>query len=132
MKAPARACLKCGKFHWGDCSQRDLAALSSSASDTDGVAAPQKRTPAVRSDSRSGPEGGRVNVRERPMREPPERGLAPQAEAVDVTAGETAPTFEGKGTIAPKGKCEWCDRRRALNARAARDRRLRERRGGTA
>lgn len=56
-------------------------------SDTDGEAGPQNPAPAVRSDSRSGPEGGSVNVGEPDTREPPQSPSAPQAEAVKVTAG---------------------------------------------
>lgn len=56
---------------------------------------------------------------------------ASQTKAVrgGVTAGETAPSFEGKGTIAPKGVCEWCDRRRELNKAVAQARRDRVKHG---
>jgi hypothetical protein len=60
-------------------------------SDADRYAADRNPVPAVRSDSRSGPEGGSVNSRERPMREPPQRERSPHRPLVGVTAGETAP-----------------------------------------
>lgn len=60
------------------------------ASDTAGIEPGEKPLPAVRSDSRSGPEGSSVNTRERPVRELPERGEGSIPEAVDVTGGESA------------------------------------------
>lgn len=125
----SQKCRVCGERHpLGPC-PTGRGRSGSSASDTPREAALEKRTPAVRSDSRSGPEVGRVNVRERPMREPAERGSAPQAEAVGVTAGETASVLpnvaRGGLFIAPPGECAYCDRRREQKAaamRALRDR----------
>lgn len=48
---------------------------------------------AVRPGSRSRPEGGSVNTRERPMGEPPQRGMASPSHAVGVTSRERPAEF---------------------------------------
>jgi hypothetical protein len=72
--------------------------FSSPGSDADAHAAHRNPEQAVRSDSRSCPEGSSVNGRERPMPELPERGGSPHRPAVDVTAGETAPNSNSSAT----------------------------------